>query len=63
MYVFLQDKIYLGIANGSVDVRDARNLQFLRSINHTPSQNEQNEFGAISINHHESIVSVDQNLR
>jgi len=39
-----KDKIYLGIANGSVDVRDARNLQFLRSINHTPSQNEQNEF-------------------
>jgi len=43
MAVF-QDKIYLGIANGSVDVRDARNIEFLRTINHTPSVEEPTEF-------------------
>ena len=39
-----QDKIYLGIANGSVDVRDSRNIEFLRTINHTPSVQEPTEF-------------------
>jgi len=42
--VVFKDKIYLGIANGSVDVRDARNLEFLRTINHTPSVEQQSEF-------------------
>ena len=34
----------MGVANGSVDVRDARNIEFLRTINHTPSVEEQTEF-------------------